>query len=86
VLLACVASASPPGGRVVAIAMPDLARARLDRAEKYLDRLGVGRDTSGGGAFGIVIRENWQVCTTTPPAGASLAPDDRAKLFVDRSC
>jgi predicted Ser/Thr protein kinase len=86
VLLACVASASPPGGRVVALPMPDLASARLDRAEKYLDRLGVGHDTSGGGAFGIVIRENWQVCTATPPAGTSLAPDDRVKLFVDRSC
>jgi hypothetical protein len=66
--------------------MPDLAGARLDRAEDYLDALGSAHDTSGGGAFGIVVRDNWQVCTTTPPAGRTLAPGDEATLFVDRDC
>jgi hypothetical protein len=85
-LYACVPSAAPPGGRTLSLAMPDLTGARLDRAERYLDRLGVGYDTSGGGTFGIVFRENWRVCTTTPTAGTSVAPNGRTKLFVDRSC
>ena len=83
-LLACVPDAPPPTAETVA--MPDLAGARLDLAEDYLDRLGAAHDTSGGGAFGVVARDNWQVCTTTPPAGEELAPDDVATLFIDRSC
>jgi hypothetical protein len=85
-LIACQPSSAPAGGRKVAIAVPDLADARLDRAETYLDRLGVGHDTSGGGTFGIIDRSNWQVCTTTPRAGATLPPDTSVRLFVDRSC
>jgi hypothetical protein len=83
-LLACVPVNTPPAAQ--AIAMPDLSGARLDLAERYLDRLGAAHDTSGGGAFGVVVRDNWQVCTTTPPPGTTLAPDDQAKLFIDRSC
>jgi hypothetical protein len=82
-LLACV----PAQPRIpAAIAMPDLTGARLDHAEHYLDRLGAAHDTSGGGTFGVIDSGNWEVCTTTPPAGAALAPDDEAKLFIDRSC
>jgi hypothetical protein len=83
-LYACV----PDEGRPAAVppAVPDLAGARLDRAETYLDRLGVGHETSGGGAFGPVLRDNWMVCTTTPEAGEALAPAGEVTLFVDRSC
>jgi hypothetical protein len=83
-LLACVPANEPSAAR--AIAMPDLGGARLDLAERYLDRLGAAHDTSGGGAFGVVVRDNWEVCTTTPPPGAALAPDRVARLFIDRSC
>jgi hypothetical protein len=63
---------------------PDLRGARLDYAEKFLDRVDVDHDTSGGGTFGIIDRGNWTVCTTTPPAGAAIGGG--VKLFVDRSC
>jgi hypothetical protein len=85
-LMACVPDAAPPGGRTATATMPDLAGARLDRAERYLDRLGVAHDTSGGGTFGIVVRDNWRVCTTTPTTGTALAPDATVKLFADRAC
>ena len=83
-LLACVPAAAPlvPAP----IAMPDLAGARLDLAEDYLDQLGVDHDTSGGGLLGIIDAGNWQVCNTTPPRGATVTPDDTAILFVDHSC
>jgi hypothetical protein len=81
-LLACV----PDSPQASELAMPDLAGARLDRAEDYLDALGLAHDTSGGGAFGVVVRGNWVVCTTTPPAGTVLDPEDDTRLFVDRDC
>ena len=81
-LLACI-PASPRAGPAP---LPDISGARLDRAEHYLDQLGIQHDTSGGGFFGIVDSGNWQVCTTTPPAGATISPQDTVKLFVDRSC
>jgi hypothetical protein len=85
-LFACVPNDSPPDGRRLASAVPDLAGARLDHTEDYLDRLGVGHDTSGGGTFGIIDSGNWTVCTTTPAAGAPLAPDASVTLFVEHSC
>jgi predicted Ser/Thr protein kinase len=84
-LIACIPD-SAPARRAAAAPMPDLAGARLDRAEHYLDQLGIRHDTSGGGTFGVIESDNWQVCATTPPAGASVAPSASVKVFVDRSC
>jgi serine/threonine protein kinase len=83
-LFACAPESPPAAGPPAQT--PDLAGARLDRAEDYLDRLGVGHDTSGGGTFGPVVRSNWVVCTTAPAAGAALPSGEELKLFVDRSC
>jgi serine/threonine-protein kinase len=85
-LFGCVPSDSPPGGAAALASVPDLAGARLDHAEELLDRFGVSHHTSGGGTFGIIDSGNWTVCTTTPTAGAALAPDASVKLYVDRSC
>ncbi len=85
-LFACVPAESPPAGVAPAAFVPDLGGARLDLAEKLLDRLGVHHDTSGGGVLGIIDRGNWTVCTTAPASGAGLAAGDSVKLFVDRSC
>lgn len=83
-LIACIPAHAPAARG--AVPMPDLAGARLDLAEHYLDQLGVGHDTSGGGAFGVVVRDNWRVCTTTPAAGGTVAPGAQVKLFVDHTC
>jgi hypothetical protein len=85
-LFACVPDASGPDGTRLATIVPDIAGARLDHAEDYLDGLGVNHDTSGGGTFGIIDSGNWTVCTTTPAAGAALAPDTSVTLFVEGSC
>jgi predicted Ser/Thr protein kinase len=83
-LFACVPSGSPPAPPLAAV--PDLRGARLDNAERMLDRFGVHHDTSGGGVFGIIDRGNWTVCTTTPAAGTALTQDSSVKLFVEHSC
>jgi hypothetical protein len=85
-LFVCVPREPPPDGVPAPASVPDLNGARLDFAEKYLDRVGVHHDTSGGGAFGIIDRGNWAVCTTTPAGGAPLPPDTSVKLFVEHSC
>lgn len=56
---------------------------RLDLAQKSLDDAGLGYEVIGGGALGVVVRRNWQVCEQRPRAGR------RAKsveLLVGRSC
>jgi hypothetical protein len=85
-LFGCVPAHAPPDGAPSLTSVPDLAGARLDHAERMLDRFGVGHDTSGGGTFGIIDSGNWTVCTTTPVAGGALAQDASVKLYVDRSC
>jgi serine/threonine-protein kinase len=85
-LFGCTPAVSPPSGTAPPSSVPDLAGARLDYAERLLDRLGVRHDTSGGGVFGIIDRGNWTVCTTKPAPAAALAPSASVKLFVDRSC
>jgi predicted Ser/Thr protein kinase len=78
-LFACSGgSASPPA------TVPDLVGARLDRAEAFLEERGLDHDTDGGGTFGIVVPENWTVCSTDPlPGGAAGAT---VTLVVDRDC
>jgi hypothetical protein len=85
-LFVCVPRETPPEGTPAPASVPDLGGARLDFAEKYLDRVGVHHDTSGGGTFGIIDSGNWTVCTTTPAAGAPLTKDTSVTLFVERSC
>ena len=56
---------------------------RLDVAQERLDDAGVGYEVIGGGALGVIVRSNWEVCEQRPGAGA------RAKtveLVVARSC
>jgi len=63
--------------------VPNVTGLQLDAAESRLDALGLHYDTSGGGAFGIVIRSNWTVCRQSP------APHRVAStvvLSVARSC
>jgi hypothetical protein len=85
-LFVCVPREEAPPGTPPPTTVPDLTGARLDFAEKYLDRVGVDHDTSGGGTFGIIDPGNWAVCTTTPPARSALPPDTAVTLFVDHSC
>jgi beta-lactam-binding protein with PASTA domain len=62
--------------------VPDLRGDRLDVAEERLDDLGLEYDEVGGGAFGIVVRSNWEVCDQKPRPGARAA---KVQLIVDRA-
>jgi predicted Ser/Thr protein kinase len=85
-LFVCVPRETPPEGTPLPTTVPDLVGARLDFAEKFLDRIGIPHDTSGGGTFGILDRGNWTLCTTTPAGAAPLPPDTSVRLFAEHSC
>jgi beta-lactam-binding protein with PASTA domain len=78
-VLLALAGCGNPSQKVV----PALKGMRLDVAENTLDSVGVGYQTIGGGAFGIVIRSHWTVCSQSPRPG-SIASS--VTLYVERTC
>ena len=63
--------------------VPNVDGKRLDVAQEILDEAGLDYEVIGGGALGVLVRSNWEVCEQRPPAG------NRAKsvdLVVARSC
>jgi serine/threonine protein kinase len=66
------------------IELPDLSGERLNIAEQELSRLGLRSRPEGGGLFGIVVPENWEVCETNPAGGDETRPGATVQLAVDR--
>jgi Protein kinase domain/PASTA domain len=85
-MLACVLDATDPPLAAVHPRVPDLAGARLDLAERMLDRSGIPYDTDGGGLLGVVLPQNWTVCSTDPGPGTTLPTDTAVTLAVDDGC
>ncbi|MDG1265123.1 MAG: DUF4839 domain-containing protein, partial [Ilumatobacter sp.] len=69
-----------------AVVMPDVTGQQLDIALSDIERAGVDDDVEilGGGALGVVVESNWQVCEQLPAAGEEVAAAPR--LTVDREC
>jgi hypothetical protein len=63
--------------------VPQVEGKRLDVAQELLDDAGLGYEVIGGGALGVIVRRNWQVCEQRPRAGR-LAKS--VELHVGRSC
>jgi hypothetical protein len=78
-----LATAAGCGGDPEPKAAPDLRGERLDVAERRLDELGLDFERVGGGAFGIVVRSNWQVCRQEPAPGKRTT---EVRLVVARWC
>jgi hypothetical protein len=85
-MLACVPDQTIQPLVAIHPAVPDLAGARLDLAERLLDRSGVPYDTDGGGLLGVVLPQDWTVCSSRPDAGATLPTDVPVTLAVDHGC
>ena len=83
-VLAIVAAVCLTGcGNAQPRSVPDVTGQRLNVAEDRLDALGLHYRTSGGGAFGIVLRSNWTVCRQSP---APRRTATSVLLSVARSC
>lgn len=63
--------------------VPDVEGERLDVAQELLDDAGLGYEVIGGGALGVIVRRNWQVCEQRPRAGKVAKS---VELHVGRSC
>jgi hypothetical protein len=63
--------------------VPQVEGKRLDVAQELLDDAGVGYEVIGGGALGVLVRSNWEVCRQRPRAGKKAKTVD---LIVARSC
>jgi hypothetical protein len=85
-MLACVLDATDPPLAAIHPSVPDLAGARLDLAERLLDRSGIPYDTDGGGLLGVILPQDWIVCSSKPGPGTTLPNDVPVTLAVDHSC
>jgi serine/threonine protein kinase len=66
------------------VTVPSLVGQPLDVAEQRLDELGLSSTVEGGGIFGVLIPEDWDVCATSPPAESTVRPGSTVQLLVDR--
>jgi serine/threonine protein kinase len=72
--------------RTAPVPMPDVLGGRVDYVQDYLDGLGVGHDTLGGGILGILDESSYQICASSPRPGNTLEPGHKAQLYADHSC
>lgn len=63
--------------------VPHVEGKRLDVAQEILDDAGLRYEVVGGGALGVIVRSNWEVCEQRPRAGRRAKTVD---LEVARSC
>ena len=70
-------------GTAAARTVPAVTGQSLDVAEDTLDAAGLGYEAVGGGAFGIVVRSHWTVCSQSPRGGATATT---VTLRVARAC
>ena len=66
------------------IEVPSLAGQPLDVAEQRLDDLGLRSSEEGGGLFGVIFPSDWNVCETSPAAGAEVRRGSTVSLQIDR--
>lgn len=79
-----VTAPAPAPADTASATMPDYVGQTLDVAEDELDSMGVTYHEVGGGAFGIVVKSNWEVCSTRPKSGKSIDVASDVALIVQR--
>ena len=60
--IVCALAATGCGGNDPTV-VPDVAGERLDVAVEELEDEGLAYEVIGGGAFGVVVKSNWRVCS-----------------------
>ncbi|HEX5954820.1 MAG TPA: serine/threonine protein kinase [Solirubrobacterales bacterium] len=66
------------------VTVPFLIGLPLDVAESELDALGLESDRIGGGLFGVLVPEDWEVCDTAPAPDEVVPPGSTVELRIDR--
>jgi hypothetical protein len=66
-------------------AVPALVGQRLDVALDRLEAAGLKGDVRGGGLFGVLDENQWQVVDQDPSAGGRLHQGDTVRLDIERA-
>lgn len=73
------------GGNVITKTLvPDLVGQPLDIAMDRLARAGFEADVDGGGLFGVIEEDNWEVVEQSPSPGGYLEQGSSVSLRIDR--
>ncbi|MBA2505912.1 MAG: PASTA domain-containing protein, partial [Thermoleophilaceae bacterium] len=74
-----------PGQTVITKSpVPDVTGERLDIALERVRRQNFLADVEGGGAFGVIDEDNWQVVGQEPAPGVPLETGSSVTLNIDR--
>jgi hypothetical protein len=65
-------------------AVPDLVGQPLDTARARLDRASFEADIEGGGVFGAIVDDNWEVVAQRPEAGEQLELGSSVQVVITR--
>jgi hypothetical protein len=65
-------------------AVPDLVGQPLDTARARLDRASFEADVEGGGVFGAIVDDNWEVVAQRPEAGEQLELGSSVQVVITR--
>lgn len=80
-----VAKPVTTGGTVITKTLvPDLVGQPLDVALDRLARAGFEADVEGGGLFGVIEEDNWEVASQSPEPGGYLEQGSSVGLEIDR--
>jgi beta-lactam-binding protein with PASTA domain len=78
-------ASTPEGGTVITTTeVPDVVGERLDIAKQRVRRAGFLVDVSGGGAFGVIQDDNWQVVAQEPSGGNTVERGSTVALDIER--
>ena len=79
-----VQSPGPDPTVVTKSPIPDVTGERLDVALDRVRRQNFLADVEGGGAFGVIDEDNWQVVGQDPAPGVKLETGSSVTLNIDR--
>lgn len=65
-------------------AVPDLVGQPLDTARERLERASFEADLDGGGLFGVIDDDNWEVVAQRPDAGEQLELGSSVQVVITR--
>ncbi|MDQ3409512.1 MAG: PASTA domain-containing protein [Actinomycetota bacterium] len=65
-------------------AVPDLVGQPLDTARERLERASFEADIDGGGLFGVIDDDNWEVVAQRPDAGEQLELGSSVQVVITR--
>jgi len=65
-------------------AVPDLVGQPLDTARERLERASFEADVDGGGLFGVIDDDNWEVVAQRPDAGEQLELGSSVQVVITR--